>query len=140
MDNNNVFIQFILLCVVNIIITFSNILLNTLVIVSIYNIRQIRKFLSIALRRLYMRIFVTSHLDYCNSLLFGLPKYQIKRLQRVLNTAARITCFTPKCSHITPSSCTYTGCLSSFALSLKSHSLFTKLSMGWLLITLLISC
>ena len=46
--------------------------------------------------------FVTSHLDYCNSLLFEIPQYQIKRLQRVLDAAARITCFTPRCSHITP--------------------------------------
>ena len=34
--------------------------------------------------------FVTSHLDYCNSLLFGVPKYQIDRLQKVLNAAARL--------------------------------------------------
>ena len=106
----------------------------------LYNIRQIRKFLSIECTKTLVHAFVTSHLDYCNSLLFGISQYQIKRLQWVLNAAARITCFTPRCSHITPASCTYTGCLSNFALSLKSHSLFTKLSMGWLLITLLISC
>ena len=64
----------------------------------LYNIRQIRKFLSIESTRTLVHAFVTSHLEYCNSLLFGIPQYQIKRL----NAAAKITCFTPRCSHITP--------------------------------------
>ena len=34
--------------------------------------------------------FVTSKLDYCNALLYGLPKYQLQRLQYVQNTAARV--------------------------------------------------
>ena len=66
----------------------------------LYNIKQIRNFLSIESTKTLVHAFVTSHLDYCNSLLFEIPQYQ--RLQRVLNTAARITCFTPRCSHITP--------------------------------------
>lgn len=36
------------------------------------------------------------------TLLIGLPKYQIDRLQSVLNTAARIITFTCKYDHITP--------------------------------------
>ena len=58
--------------------------------------------MSIESTKMLVHAFVTSCLDYCNSLLFGIPQYQIKRLQRVLNAAARITCFTPRCSHITP--------------------------------------
>ena len=46
--------------------------------------------------------FVSSKLDYCNALLIGLTKYQIDRLQSVLNTAARIITFTCKYDHITP--------------------------------------
>ena len=68
----------------------------------LYNIRQIRKFLSIEFTETLVHAFVTSHLDYCNSLLFEISQYQIKRLQRVLNAAARITYFTLRCSHITP--------------------------------------
>ena len=35
--------------------------------------------------------FVSSHLDYCNALLFGVPKYQLDRLQKVQNAAAKVT-------------------------------------------------
>ena len=42
------------------------------------------------------------HLDYCNSLLYGIPKYQLNRLQKVLNAAARVVCLVPKFDHITP--------------------------------------
>jgi len=34
--------------------------------------------------------FVVSRLDYCNSLLAGVPQYQLNRLQAVINTAARL--------------------------------------------------
>ena len=46
--------------------------------------------------------FVTSHLDYCNSILFGLPKYQLGKLQRVQNAAARLITRTKRSQHITP--------------------------------------
>lgn len=39
--------------------------------------------------------FVTSKLDYSNSLLYGLPGCKLERLQRLLNTAARIVTRTP---------------------------------------------
>ena len=47
--------------------------------------------------------FVHSHLDYCNSLFYGLPKYSIYRLQKIQNTTARIivTRFF-RFTHITP--------------------------------------
>ena len=35
---------------------------------------------------------VTVRIDYCNSLLYGLPDCSLSRLQRILNTAARILC------------------------------------------------
>ena len=46
-------------------------------------IKQIRKFLSEKATVTLIHAFVTSHLDYCNSLLYGVPKCQIDRLQKV---------------------------------------------------------
>ncbi|CAH3043064.1 unnamed protein product, partial [Porites evermanni] len=40
--------------------------------------------------------------DYCNSLLYGLPEYQLNKLQRVQNMCARLICNESKYCHITP--------------------------------------
>ena len=45
---------------------------------------------------------IQSRLDYCNSCLWGVPKNQLERLQKVQNTAARIVSRVKKCDHITP--------------------------------------
>ena len=66
------------------------------------NISKIRKYLGENSTETLVHAFVSSKLDYCNALLIGLPKYQIDRLQSVLNTAARIITFTCKYDHITP--------------------------------------
>ena len=68
----------------------------------LYNIRQIRKYMSTESTECLIHTFVTSHLDYCNSLLYKLSQYQYDRLQKVLNAAARVTCLIPKFAHITP--------------------------------------
>ena len=68
----------------------------------LYNIRQIRKFLSMDSTKTLIHAFVTSHLDYCNYLLAGIPQYQLQRLQKVLNAAARLIYQSPRHSHITP--------------------------------------
>jgi len=46
--------------------------------------------------------FVTAKLDSCNSLLYGLPKHLLSRLQSIQNTAARVLTHTRKLDHITP--------------------------------------
>jgi len=45
---------------------------------------------------------VLSRLDYCNSVLFGLPANLIQRLQSVRNAAARLTFRILRSEHITP--------------------------------------
>ena len=43
-----------------------------------------------------------SRLDYCNALLYGAPKNQLGRLQKIQNYAARVIAKIPKYCHITP--------------------------------------
>ncbi len=66
------------------------------------NISKIRKFLTNESAEIAIHAFVTSKIDYCNSLLYGLPKNLISKLQRVQNTAARIITRTGKYDHISP--------------------------------------
>ena len=49
-----------------------------------------------------VHVFITSKLDHCNSLLYNVPKYVIKKLQSVQNTAARLIAGARKYDHITP--------------------------------------
>ena len=44
--------------------------------------------------------FVISRIDYCNSLLTGLPNYALHHLQCVMNAAARMLCSAGKYSHV----------------------------------------
>ena len=68
----------------------------------IRNIGKIRKYLTKDAAQLIIHSLVTSRLDMCNSLIYGIPHHQLHRLQLAQNTAARIITLTKKCSHITP--------------------------------------
>ena len=46
--------------------------------------------------------FVSSRTDYCNSLLYGVPKCHIVKLQRAQNAAARLVVMQGKFCHIIP--------------------------------------
>ena len=65
-------------------------------------IGQIRQYLDKKASETLMHSFVSSHLDSFNSLLYGAPKYELHKLQRIQNTAARIVTKTKKFDHITP--------------------------------------
>ena len=69
---------------------------------SLYHIKQIRKYLTEDSTKILVHAFITSHIDYCNSLLYGIPKHQINRLQKVINAAARVVCLLPRFDNITP--------------------------------------
>ena len=56
----------------------------------IYNIRHIRKFLSFEAAKTLVQALVISRLDYCNSVLYGIPAIHTNKLQRVQNVAARL--------------------------------------------------
>lgn len=49
-----------------------------------------------------MHSFVASKVDHLNALLYGIPKYVLKKLQKIQNTAARIVTRTRHREHITP--------------------------------------
>ena len=52
----------------------------------LFRISRIRKYLT--LESTIVHSLVSSRLDYCNSILFGLPKQQLNKLQTCLNSAA----------------------------------------------------
>ena len=68
----------------------------------LYNIEKIRKYLDHQSAQKLIHALVHGHVDYFNALLIGLPKYIIKKLQIMQNTAARVLCRVGKYDHITP--------------------------------------
>ena len=68
----------------------------------LYNIRHIRKYLSHETVETLMHTFITSSLDYCNSLLYAIPAIDLNILQRVQNAAVRLIRNIPRWEHITP--------------------------------------
>ena len=69
---------------------------------TLYNIRRIRPFLTQESAQLLIQTSVISKLDYCNSLLTGLPACTLKPLQLIQNAAARLVFNQPRFSHVTP--------------------------------------
>ena len=66
------------------------------------NIARIRSYLDRGTTEKVVHAFVSSRLDYCNSLLFGMSNTLVAKLQRVQNMAARIVTGTGKYEHIRP--------------------------------------
>ena len=54
----------------------------------LYNIRKIRKYLTLDSTRCLVHTLVMGRVDYCNSLLYGLPRNNINKLQCPQNMAA----------------------------------------------------
>ena len=66
----------------------------------IHNIFTIRKYLDSSTTEALVHAFVTSRLDYCNYLLFGITKQNLSRLQKVQNRAARLCLSIPRRSRV----------------------------------------
>lgn len=69
---------------------------------AIRNIGRVRKYLNKKQLERVIHAFVTSRLDYCNGLLYGLPSCDIQKLQRIQNTAARLIVGARSGDRITP--------------------------------------
>ena len=79
--------------------------INHLVRTCFYHLRRIkhiRRFITTKTAILLVNSFVISRVDYCNSLLVGLPKCHLHRIQLVMNAAARLLYRGKKKDHITP--------------------------------------
>src|SRR4029434_8684229 len=69
---------------------------------ALYNIRKIRPYLTQYATQLLVQTLVSSHLDYCNALLTGLPAFSVKHPQMIQNAGARLVFNQPKRAHVTP--------------------------------------
>lgn len=69
---------------------------------ALYNIKKIRPYLTEHAAQLLVQALVISRIDYCNSLLAGLPVCTVKPLQMIQNAAARLVFNQPKRAHVTP--------------------------------------
>ena len=70
-----------------------------------YHLRKLgrsRHYLTQSSTETLVHAFISSKIDYCNSLLYGLPDTQVRRLQYIQNSAARIVTRTRKFDHISP--------------------------------------
>ncbi len=63
---------------------------------------QLRLFLTCAEFERVIHAFISSRLDYCNSMYIGINQSYMNRLQTVQNAAARLLTGTRKYEHITP--------------------------------------
>ena len=66
------------------------------------NMSHIRKYLTRSTTECLVHSLISSRLDFSNGVLINLPEYQIQRLQRLQNSAARLITLTRRSSHITP--------------------------------------
>ena len=69
---------------------------------NIYSIGKIRKYLDRSTAEKMVNATITSRLDYCNSLLYGIPDGLCDKLQMCQNNAARVITGTRKFDHIKP--------------------------------------
>ena len=64
------------------------------------NIAHIRNYLDMESTVTLVHAFISSRIDYCNSLLYGITKYNLEKLQKVQNAAARVVSGKRKHDHI----------------------------------------
>ena len=69
---------------------------------TLHNIKRVRSLLTREACETIINLYVTSKLDYCNCLLYGVPAKMLERLQKVQNSAAKTIARVPRRDHVTP--------------------------------------
>ena len=101
----------------------------------LYNIRHIRNtYLSRSSTESLVHSLITSRVNYCNILLYGLPKYQVLVLQRVFNASSRLVIAPQNLATLRLCFVNYIGCLSTTVSNIKYYFLHLKCCMVWHLI------
>ena len=79
--------------------------INNVIRTSNYHLRNIafiRKYLDEDSVKKLVYNFVISRIDYCNSIYYSLPNFRLRKLQMILNRAARLVCGIGRRDRITP--------------------------------------
>ena len=77
---------------------------NNVIRACFYQLHQlhcVHCFLSKDAAKLLVHAFISSRIDYCNSLLYGASSHVIRKMQAVMNSAARLICSVGRFNHIT---------------------------------------
>ena len=72
---------------------------------NLYSIGKVRRYLDQSTTEKMVNALITSRMDYCNSLMYGMNQSLVDRLQRCQNHAARIITLRRKYDHISPVLC-----------------------------------
>ena len=99
---------------------------------------RISQFLPRDKLEMVLHAFVTSRINYCNGLLYGLPDCEIAKLQRGQKAAARLLMSCKQYDHITPILINLHWLPVRYRTNFKIHFLLSKPSMAWHLVTSLI--
>ncbi len=99
------------------------------IVIGIRGITRILRFFTLPATKTLVHSFISPRLDYCTSVLSGLPDCDIQKLQCVHNAAAHLQTHSKKYNHITPFSPTCTGFQCGTVYCLKSLSSHTVLYM-----------
>ena len=70
--------------------------------IQLKRLSKIKCFIDHKSLEIFIHSFITSRIDYCNSLLYGTKDFILSKLQRLQNSCARLLMNIPRFNHITP--------------------------------------
>ena len=97
----------------------------------LYCLSRIKRYLPPAALKMAVHALISSKLNWCNSLLVGLPKSNIQKYQHIMNSAASMISGCSKFDHITPVLVDLHCCPSSIRKISSYCAWPIRSSMGW---------